>query len=41
MKKSQDYFSIVLKIVKNKELKKFAHKEMDAELKCELRERSS
>jgi hypothetical protein len=25
MKKSQDYFSIVLKIVKNKNLKKFAH----------------
>jgi len=26
--KSQDYFSIVLKIVKNKDLKKFAPKEM-------------
>jgi hypothetical protein len=41
MKKSQDYFSIGLKIVKNKDLKKFAYKEMIAELKYERRERSS
>jgi hypothetical protein len=32
MKKSQDYFSIGLKIVKNKNLKKVARKGMDAEL---------
>jgi hypothetical protein len=32
MKKSQDYFSIGLKIVKNKNLKKVACKGMDAEL---------